>query len=76
MKTLFKWIYTKALNYNLFMLEETDYDDDNDMKDSAIVLKHQKTKTWLYVVLLTGKYTIQEIFYTKDVYCGLIKVRF
>ncbi|CAF4076250.1 unnamed protein product, partial [Adineta steineri] len=35
------------------MLEEHEYDDDNDaVQDPAIVLKHQKYKTRLYVVLL------------------------
>ena len=41
------------------MLEENDYDDENDNKDPAIVLKYQKYKTRLYVLLLTGKYIIQ-----------------
>ncbi|UJR06647.1 hypothetical protein I4U23_010933 [Adineta vaga] len=40
-------------NYNLFMLEENDYEDDDDrLQDPATVLKQQKYKTWLYVVLL------------------------
>ncbi|CAF1350011.1 unnamed protein product, partial [Adineta ricciae] len=52
--TSVKWIYTKGLQYNLFMLEEHDYDDDDAViKDPAVVLKHQKYKTWLYVVLLS-----------------------
>ncbi|CAF1091478.1 unnamed protein product [Adineta steineri] len=35
------------------MLEEQEYDDDNDaVQDPAIVLKHQKYKTRLYVILL------------------------
>ncbi|UJR19296.1 hypothetical protein I4U23_022425 [Adineta vaga] len=39
--------------YNLFMFEENDYEDDDDrFQDPAIVLKQQKYKTWLYVVLL------------------------
>ncbi|UJR07421.1 hypothetical protein I4U23_011707, partial [Adineta vaga] len=52
LKTLLKWIYTKGSNYNLFMLEEHDYNDDDDIKDPAIILKHQKNKTRLYVILL------------------------
>ncbi|CAF1337844.1 unnamed protein product, partial [Adineta steineri] len=37
------------------MLEEHEYDDDNDaVQDPAIVLKHQKYKTRLYVVLFAA----------------------
>ncbi|UJR17612.1 hypothetical protein I4U23_004508 [Adineta vaga] len=53
LKTLFKWIYTSVSNYNLFMLEENDYNDEERSEDPAIVLKQQKCKTWLYIVLLT-----------------------
>lgn len=35
------------------MLEENDYDDNT--QDAANALKQQKHKTWLYVLLLTGK---------------------
>lgn len=56
LKNLLKWIYEKLRDYNLFRLEENDYNDDDDViKDPTIVLQHQKHKTWLYVVLLTGK---------------------
>ncbi|CAF1337876.1 unnamed protein product [Adineta steineri] len=52
-KTLTTWLYEKGSNYNLFMLEEHEYDDDNDaVLDPATVRKHQKYKTRLYVVLL------------------------
>ncbi|UJR18380.1 hypothetical protein I4U23_005284, partial [Adineta vaga] len=47
-------ILKSLLNYNLFLFDENDYDDDDDIKDPAIVLKHQKYKTWLYVALLTA----------------------
>ncbi|UJR34784.1 hypothetical protein I4U23_027565 [Adineta vaga] len=50
-KNFFKWIYEKVSNYNLFMLEENDYDDNTE--DPVIVLKHQKYKTWLYITLRT-----------------------
>ncbi|UJR17463.1 hypothetical protein I4U23_004358 [Adineta vaga] len=52
LKVLFYWLHDRGKNYNLFMLEEDDYDDDNETKDSTIVLKHQKYTTWLYVLLL------------------------
>lgn len=57
LKTFFTWIYMKGSSYNLFMLEDTDYDDDPNVKDPTLVLKHQKLKTRLYVVFLTGKQT-------------------
>ncbi|CAF1531152.1 unnamed protein product [Adineta ricciae] len=50
-KNYLQWIYKKISNYNLFILEENDYDDDN-TKDPTVLLKHQKCKTRLYVVLL------------------------
>ncbi|CAF1511481.1 unnamed protein product [Adineta ricciae] len=52
-KTIFKWIYEQVSHYNLFMLEENEYDDDDDIIDPIIVLKYQKYKTWLYVTLRT-----------------------
>lgn len=50
-KAPFYWIYRQGYDYNLFMLEEDDYDD-NEPKDPVIVLKHQKLTTWLYIFLL------------------------
>ena len=55
LKASFKWIARKASNYNLFMLGERDYDDDDEIKDPAIVLTHQKYKTRFYVALFTRK---------------------
>ncbi|CAF1606348.1 unnamed protein product [Adineta ricciae] len=49
-KTLFKWIYEQVLHYNVFMLEENDYDDNI---DPTVALKYQKYKTWLYTALRT-----------------------
>ena len=54
-KIFYEWLYQKAYNYNLFMLEENDYEDnDHKIQDAATILKQQKYKTWLYVVVLTG----------------------
>ena len=55
-KSLFKWTYKKASDYNLFMLEENDYDENDNPNDAAIAFEHQKYKTRLYVVLLMSKY--------------------
>lgn len=37
------------------MLEENDYDDNQDLDDPSIALRHQKYKTRLYVGLLIGQ---------------------
>ncbi|CAF1446389.1 unnamed protein product [Adineta ricciae] len=50
-KIYLQWIYKKISNYNLFIVEENDYDDNN-IKDPTVLLKHQKYKTRLYVLLL------------------------
>ena len=62
LKSYFQWIYKKISNYNLFILEENDYDDDN-IKDPTVLLKHQKYKTRLYVALLMGKKFEMNIFH-------------
>ncbi|CAF1678367.1 unnamed protein product, partial [Adineta ricciae] len=49
---IFTWLYKKVSNYNLFMLEEHEYDADQ-IQDANILLKYQKYKTRLYVILLT-----------------------
>jgi hypothetical protein len=55
-KALFHWFYERIRNYNLFMLEENEYDDDDEEpKDPATVLKRQKYATWLYIPLLLSK---------------------
>ncbi|CAF1035748.1 unnamed protein product [Adineta steineri] len=52
-KILFHWFFERIRNYNLFIPEENDYDDNNDEpKDPTTVLKYQKYKTWLYIFLL------------------------
>ncbi|CAF4140026.1 unnamed protein product, partial [Adineta steineri] len=62
-KTLFQWFLHKVSNYNLFLIGEDDYDDDDDEpQDPAIVLKYQKYKTRLYVLLFTVSVYI--LFYT------------
>ncbi|CAF1367232.1 unnamed protein product, partial [Adineta ricciae] len=53
LKRIFSWIHKNVSSYNLFLLEENDYDDHSTVKDSTVLLKLQKYKTWLYSVLLT-----------------------
>jgi hypothetical protein len=57
LKATFRWFYEKIRNYNLFIPEENDYDDDNDDEatNPTTVLQHQKYSTRLYVLLLMGK---------------------
>ncbi|CAF1374241.1 unnamed protein product [Adineta ricciae] len=74
LETLSKWIYEKVSNYNLFMLEENDYDEDDGLNDPAIVLKHQKYKTRLYIVLFIVKIeskTVVVYNITLDIFDGL-----
>ncbi|UJR18428.1 hypothetical protein I4U23_005333 [Adineta vaga] len=55
LKKLAHRFYEKICNYNIFMREENEYNDDNDeQNDPAIILKQQKYATWLYVLLLIG----------------------
>ncbi|CAF0991108.1 unnamed protein product [Adineta steineri] len=46
------WLCQKGVNYNLFMLKDDEYDDDVNIQDPTITVKHQKYKTRLYVILL------------------------
>ncbi len=55
-RALFHWFYEQVQNYNLFVPESNVYDDDDDEpKDPATVLRHQRYATKLYVLLLIGK---------------------
>ena len=58
-KALFHWLYERGSSYNLFKPEDNGVDPDAEPKDPAIVLKHQKYTTRLYVLLFTGKYRTQ-----------------
>ena len=57
LKTILRWFWNHVRSYNRFMPEENDYDDDADdeQKDPATALRHQKYATWLYVLLTIGK---------------------
>ncbi|CAF3878524.1 unnamed protein product, partial [Adineta steineri] len=50
LKRLFGWSYELMRNYNAFMPEEDEYDEEP--RDQATVREHQKYSTWLYVLLL------------------------
>ncbi len=44
-------------NYNAFIPEEDDYEDEDDApNDPVIVLKHQRYATRLYTIVFIGKY--------------------
>ena len=55
-KALFYRLYKQTCDYNLFIPEENDYNDNDDghskLQDPSTVLKQQKYTTWLYVFLL------------------------
>ncbi|CAF3706074.1 unnamed protein product, partial [Adineta steineri] len=52
-KDLFRWFHEQLRNYNLFIPDENDYEDENDEpKDPVIILKQQRYTTRLYVFLL------------------------
>ncbi|CAF4177800.1 unnamed protein product, partial [Adineta steineri] len=53
LKDLFRWFHEQLQNYNLFIPDENDYEDENDEpKDPIIILKQQRYATRLYVFLL------------------------
>jgi len=56
-KVLTEWIDKKMKNYNAFIPEEDDYEDEDDApNDPVIVLKHQRYATRLYTIVFIGKY--------------------
>jgi len=56
-KALIQWIDERINNYNVFIPEEDEYDDETDEpQDPVIVLKHQRYATRLYSILFIGKY--------------------
>ena len=55
-RTILRWITNYVRNYNLFILEEDDYDDDHDhLQDTKAALKYQTYATWFYVFLLSSE---------------------
>ncbi len=56
-KALIQWIDESINNYNVFIPEEDEYDDETDEpQDPVIVLQHQRYATRLYSILFIGKY--------------------
>ena len=50
------WLRDQVRNYNAFIPNEDDYDDDNgELQDPAITVKHQKYATRVYIPLLISK---------------------
>ena len=56
-----QWLHGKIHNYNLFVPDENDYDDDDDeTQDPSIIVKQQKYATRLYIPLFISKYIISQ----------------
>ena len=56
-KAFIQWIDEKLNNYNVFIPEEDEYDDETDEpKDPIIVVKHQQYATRFYTIIFIGKY--------------------
>ncbi|UJR06899.1 hypothetical protein I4U23_011189 [Adineta vaga] len=56
MKIIYHWCYGKLKNYNVFISEENDYNEDNDnveAEDPLVIIKHQKYATRLYILLFS-----------------------
>lgn len=55
----FKAFYRESLqrirDYNVFIREENDYDDNEDQNDERGIVKEQKYATWFYILLLFSK---------------------
>ncbi|CAF1046530.1 unnamed protein product [Adineta ricciae] len=53
-RTSIVYLHAKILNYNLFIPDEDDYDDEHDLSTSATnFVERQIYSTWVYVFLLT-----------------------
>ena len=53
-KVLFQQFSAYLYNYNLFIPEDTQNEDDTEEHGLLITIKHQKYSTWLYVFFLNG----------------------
>ena len=53
-KSTLQSFYRRSSNYNLFIPDEDDYDEEP--KDPAIALRHQKYTTRLYILLFISKF--------------------
>jgi len=54
----FRWFHDKIRSYNLFMTEENDYDDDDEIKNTEIVIQQQRYTTRLYILMLMCKVNV------------------
>ncbi|UJR23376.1 hypothetical protein I4U23_026385 [Adineta vaga] len=52
-KIIYRWCYEKLRNYNVFIPEENEYDNDDEVEaiDPLVITKLQKYSTWLYILL-------------------------
>ena len=56
LKARIQWFLELVQNYNVFVREQDEYDDDNDEpRDPATIAKHQRYATRLYLILFIGK---------------------
>jgi hypothetical protein len=56
LSNLLLWFYDLIWNYNVFIPEEDDYEDDHEgSRDPGITMRHQKYATHLYIPLLVGE---------------------
>lgn len=56
MRNILNYVSERILNYNVFIPEEDEYDDDNDeLQNPATLLKQQRYATRIYVPLLISK---------------------
>lgn len=58
------WLYERGKNYNLFLPEIEDYQDNENERrenDHQTILKYQKYTTRLYIILLLGKFKKKKV---------------
>ncbi|CAF1427327.1 unnamed protein product [Adineta steineri] len=58
-KQWLRWLHDRLYNYNVFIPEENDYEDENDQSiDPTTMIRHQRYATRLYIPLITVMFYI------------------